>query len=125
MLLLFTFKIMMNCTISGAFVPLTEDGTLLVDNVLVSCYASFSHDLSHIVMSPLRWFSWLLDFTPTEGIHPFVVLMKRLGRSILPKTWLSQVSNIGDEFQHTMSDQHTIATHRSEEFLPNSPKTEL
>ena len=33
----------------GAYVPLTEDGNILVDGVLASCYASFDHGLAHLI----------------------------------------------------------------------------
>ena len=32
--------------------PLTEEGNIVVDGVLASCYASFDHDLAHIAMVP-------------------------------------------------------------------------
>ncbi|XP_029193422.2 desert hedgehog protein-like [Acropora millepora] len=39
----------------GAFAPVTEEGTMLVDNVWVSCYADIAdHDLAHTLMTPLK-----------------------------------------------------------------------
>ena len=39
----------------GAYAPVTEEGTLLVDGVWVSCYADLGdHQLAHSLMSPLK-----------------------------------------------------------------------
>lgn len=39
----------------GAFAPVTSEGTLFVDGVLVSCFADLAdHDLAHTLMSPFR-----------------------------------------------------------------------
>jgi len=39
---------------SGIYAPLSTEGTLIVNNFLTSCYASFhSHDIAHLVMLPL------------------------------------------------------------------------
>ena len=37
----------------GAYVPLTADGNIVVDQILASCYASFDHDLAHLMMMPM------------------------------------------------------------------------
>ena len=34
---------------SGYWAPMTRDGTLLVNGFLMSCYASFQHQVRHIV----------------------------------------------------------------------------
>ncbi len=40
----------------GYATPITQDGTLLVNNVSSSCYASvYHHHLGHMAMAPLRW----------------------------------------------------------------------
>lgn len=39
----------------GVYAPLSTQGTLLADGVLVSCYATWpSHDTAHFVMAPFR-----------------------------------------------------------------------
>ncbi|XP_068226181.1 uncharacterized protein [Palaemon carinicauda] len=44
----------------GAYVPLTKEGTLIVDGSLVSCYASYRHSLAHAFLTPVRAFPLLL-----------------------------------------------------------------
>lgn len=39
----------------GAYAPVTSEGTLFVDGVLVSCFADFDdHEMAHYIMGPLR-----------------------------------------------------------------------
>lgn len=41
----------------GYATPITQHGTLIVNNVSSSCYSSiYHHDLGHMAMAPLRWF---------------------------------------------------------------------
>lgn len=41
----------------GYATPITQHGTLIVNNVSSSCYSSiYHHNLGHIAMAPLRWF---------------------------------------------------------------------
>ncbi|XP_064084046.1 indian hedgehog B protein-like [Macrobrachium nipponense] len=46
--------------IQGAYVPLTKEGTLIVDGTMVSCYASYRHSLAHAFLAPVRAFPLLL-----------------------------------------------------------------
>ena len=53
----------------GAYAPLTEDGTLFVNNILVSCYANIqSHKIAHAAMQPIitasRLFGKFFNFSP-------------------------------------------------------------
>ncbi len=42
--------------VNGFSAPLTTAGTILVEGILVSCYAVIeSHWLAHLSMSPIRW----------------------------------------------------------------------
>jgi hypothetical protein len=41
----------------GYATPITQHGTLIVNNVTASCYSSvYQHKLGHMAMAPLRWF---------------------------------------------------------------------
>lgn len=86
---------------TGVYAPLTRQGTLLVDGALVSCYAHWpSHDIAHLVMSPLRavntlYATWkrlvgLIHLTQshtsqqTEGIHWYASALMPLTFTFLP-----------------------------------------
>ena len=43
------------------YAPLTNEGNIVVDGVLASCYALTDHDHAHIVLLPLRWFPDIMD----------------------------------------------------------------
>ena len=71
---------------SGAFVPLTTEGNIIVDGVLASCYASFHYDLAHIVMTPIQWFPEIIHwiFGDEVGHSAFIKTTKYTGSLILP-----------------------------------------
>ncbi|GIY72597.1 sonic hedgehog protein A [Caerostris darwini] len=47
----------------GVYAPLTESGTILVDRVLVSCYAEVaSHELAHAALFPVRFLHVISSF---------------------------------------------------------------
>lgn len=72
----------------GVYAPLTSAGTMIVDNVWVSCYADVvtPHWLVHFVMAPVRWWpETLLDDKNSqdrEGIKPIAIFLRSLGRMI-------------------------------------------
>lgn len=71
-------------------------GTLLVNDVLSSCYASVKdHNLAQIFMAPFRWYYKLSRFLSlnnpfnekqTDGIHWIVEIIYQYITYILPST---------------------------------------
>ena len=41
--------------------PITNEGSLMADRTLASCYASVDHDLSHFAVASLYWYPDLTD----------------------------------------------------------------
>ena len=70
---------------SGAYVPLTKEGNIVVDGILASCYASFDHDLAHLMMTPMQWFPGMMQwmFGEVDGTPGYVEFTKIVGRMIL------------------------------------------
>ena len=69
---------------NGFYSPLTSSGTLVVDGYLVSCYASYPHQVSHTAVLPIRTFpAWFLDDSPSrEGVGAFLGFIKNIGNLI-------------------------------------------
>ena len=79
----------------GVFAPLTSSGTLVVDGVLVSCYALVSsHRVAHYVMTPLRlsastcfWWNCYNDtLPPLDGVHWYAHFVRRLAEFLFPES---------------------------------------
>ncbi|XP_051267163.1 sonic hedgehog protein [Dicentrarchus labrax] len=76
----------------GSFAPVTVQGTVVVDQVLASCYAVIEdHDLAHWALAPVRLAHWVssLLFTSQpqvsaqkDGVHWYSKILYQLG------TWL-------------------------------------
>ena len=87
---LFIFLFYIVLCFSGAYVPLTEEGNIMVNGVLASCYASFDHNLAHVVMAPLQWFPEMMQliFGEQNGSPVFVDIVKYLGKLAVPFSYL-------------------------------------
>uniref|UniRef100_A0A3P8RZ58 Indian hedgehog signaling molecule b n=1 Tax=Amphiprion percula TaxID=161767 RepID=A0A3P8RZ58_AMPPE len=71
---------------TGAFAPLTQQGTLVVDGVVASCYAVVDqHALAHWAFAPLRLMhSWTGSVgRHGDGIHWYSQLLHWLGKKLL------------------------------------------
>nr|APD15682.1 hedgehog [Gymnomenia pellucida] len=82
----------------GIYAPLTVSGTLLVDGVLVSCYALVSHDdIPHKAMAPYRvLYQWSSLVLPSNiqsiiagaehqnGVHWYSKILHSLGTWVMP-----------------------------------------
>lgn len=74
----------------GSYAPVTVQGTVVVDQVLSSCYAVIQdHELSHWAMAPVRLAHWLSSWlwsvrsgAQGDGVHWYSELLFHLG------TWL-------------------------------------
>ncbi|XP_028036375.1 tiggy-winkle hedgehog protein [Bombyx mandarina] len=73
----------------GVFAPLTKAGTIIVDDVLASCYALVrSHSLAHVAMAPLRWLSsWSTSSETTKGVHWYASALYSFGDYVLPASY--------------------------------------
>jgi len=79
--------------ISNPFLKLFYLGTLIVNGLLVSCYANvLSHQLAHWIMAPLRWNYRLNEVFGAQqhlhqgfGMHPFASWIMNWTERFLPK----------------------------------------
>ena len=62
----------------------------MVNGILASCYASFDHNLAHVVMAPLQWLTEIMEliFGEQNGSPVFVDIVKYLGRLAVPFSYL-------------------------------------
>ncbi|CAL1298201.1 unnamed protein product [Larinioides sclopetarius] len=78
----------------GVYAPLTRHGTVVVNDVVASCYAMmYEQSLAHLAFLPVRL---LHNFKQTEnstteehrGIHWYATMLYHLSRTLLPKSYL-------------------------------------
>ena len=72
------------------------EGNIIVDGVLASCYPFSDHDLAHYGMTPLRWFSDIMEmiFGEDKGFSVYVKTTEDLGRWVFPKKLLNNLIGI-------------------------------
>ena len=73
-------------TEKGFWSPFTMEGTLLVDGLLASCYASFSHAVSDLALAPVKMFPRMLlddqESLKVDGLREVVKLQKKVGTAM-------------------------------------------
>lgn len=75
----------------GSFAPLTSHGTIVVDDVLASCYAVVQNQkLAHFAFAPVRVAQKVAPFLFSrapqgEGVHWYADFLYRVGKWILDK----------------------------------------
>lgn len=72
----------------GSFAPLTGHGTVVVDNILASCYAAIQDQkLAHLAFAPLRLVHKVAPFMfrsgQNDGVHWYSDFLYRIGTWIL------------------------------------------
>ncbi|XP_008279010.1 sonic hedgehog protein [Stegastes partitus] len=88
-----TVKRIYTQTDEGSFAPVTVQGTVVVDQVLASCYAVIEdHDLAHWALAPVRLAHWVSSLlfssqqppvsAQSDGVHWYSKILYQLG------TWL-------------------------------------
>jgi hypothetical protein len=73
----------------GYIAPLTQEGTLIVNNVAASCYATInSHYLAHVVLAPMRWwynlFGKVHESNEIIGVHWFPKMLYEITTFFIP-----------------------------------------
>lgn len=60
----------------GIYAPLTSEGTAIVNNIFVSCYASYdNHSLAHLSMQPLILYYEHFKYVAKEGINVYAAFL--------------------------------------------------
>jgi len=73
-------------TRTGIYAPLTSSGTILVDNILASCYADFlNQGVADTSFLPIKLFPWLLDDQESQhkdGLRTYPHILMMLGNTL-------------------------------------------
>ena len=69
-------------TFLGVYAPLTEEGNIVVDGILASCYAVVDHDIAQAAMKPIRWYADIMKlvFGDENGVSTYVNVAWNLGK---------------------------------------------
>ena len=72
--------------IVGAYTPLTNEGNIVIDGMLASCYAFSDHNLAHITVTPMLWFPEMIEwiFGMEKVSQGYVSILADLGEFLLP-----------------------------------------
>ena len=72
--------------IVGAYTPLTNEGNIVIDGMLASCYAFSDHNLAHITVTPMLWFPEMIEwiFGMEKVSQGYVNILTDLGELLLP-----------------------------------------
>ncbi len=73
----------------GYMAPLTEEGTLIVNNIGASCYATInSHYTAHAVLAPMRWWYSIFGISKESnevlGVHWFAKMLYEMTTFLIP-----------------------------------------
>jgi len=89
----------LNYVYSGGYrAPLTYEGTLLVDNIFCSCYASYDHYLSQMVFAPVKAFPYMLEDKESQhddGVRTVVKWIKQFGNVLGARMKMKENENMG------------------------------
>lgn len=70
--------------VQGAYAPLTAEGTIVIDNIVASCYAVLDdQQFLHAAFAPLRLLNYLspsIVGTNQEGLHWYPEVMQAVGK---------------------------------------------
>ena len=71
----------------GVYLPLTMEGNIVVDGVLVSCHAVVDHDIAQIGTKPIQWYRYVLElvFGDENGVSVYINVAKTIGRWLFPQ----------------------------------------
>ena len=94
----------------GAFAPVTQEGTMIVDGVWVSCYADIAdHDLADYLMAPLKsFYRWAPQMLGARGTYAHGYL-KRVLRPIGTRVFGEQMFYQGPNSE-VMGGKETVSS---------------